>query len=42
MQERIVEIDSDSGFCFGVVNAITKAEKELEDSSAWSKAVFSR
>lgn len=33
MQERIVEIDSDSGFCFGVVNAITKAEKELEDSS---------
>ncbi|MDR0864300.1 MAG: 4-hydroxy-3-methylbut-2-enyl diphosphate reductase [Candidatus Symbiothrix sp.] len=26
---RIVEIDRDSGFCFGVVNAITNAEKEL-------------
>ena len=25
-----VEIDSDSGFCFGVVNAIEKAEKELD------------
>lgn len=25
-----VEIDEDSGFCFGVVNAIAKAEKELE------------
>jgi len=27
---RIVEIDCDSGFCFGVVNAIKNAEKELE------------
>ena len=26
---RIVEIDKDSGFCFGVVNAIENAEKEL-------------
>lgn len=26
---RIVEIDQDSGFCFGVVNAIKNAEKEL-------------
>ncbi|MDR0507140.1 MAG: 4-hydroxy-3-methylbut-2-enyl diphosphate reductase [Dysgonamonadaceae bacterium] len=26
---RIVEIDKDSGFCFGVVNAINSAEKEL-------------
>jgi 4-hydroxy-3-methylbut-2-enyl diphosphate reductase len=26
---RIVEIDKDSGFCFGVVNAIQSAEKEL-------------
>ena len=26
---RIVEIDKDSGFCFGVVNAINNAEKEL-------------
>ncbi|MDE6528301.1 MAG: 4-hydroxy-3-methylbut-2-enyl diphosphate reductase [Muribaculaceae bacterium] len=25
-----VEIDNDSGFCFGVVTAITKAEEELE------------
>lgn len=25
-----VEIDENSGFCFGVVNAITKAEEELE------------
>ena len=25
-----VEIDENSGFCFGVVNAIAKAEKELE------------
>ncbi|MBP7293379.1 MAG: 4-hydroxy-3-methylbut-2-enyl diphosphate reductase, partial [Bacteroides sp.] len=24
-----VEIDSGSGFCFGVVNAIKKAEEEL-------------
>lgn len=27
-----VEIDSNSGFCFGVVNAIRKAEKELDDT----------
>lgn len=26
-----IEIDINSGFCFGVVNAITKAEKELND-----------
>lgn len=26
----IVEIDEHSGFCFGVVNAIRKAEEELE------------
>lgn len=26
---RIVQIDQDSGFCFGVVNAIENAEKEL-------------
>ncbi|MDR3218017.1 MAG: 4-hydroxy-3-methylbut-2-enyl diphosphate reductase [Dysgonamonadaceae bacterium] len=26
---RIIEIDQSSGFCFGVVNAITHAEKEL-------------
>ena len=26
---KIVEIDQDSGFCFGVVNAIKRAEKEL-------------
>ena len=33
MSELRVEIDSDSGFCFGVVNAITKAERELEENS---------
>ena len=27
-----IEIDSDSGFCFGVVTAIRKAEEELEKS----------
>ena len=27
-----VEIDNDSGFCFGVVTAIKKAEEELEKS----------
>ncbi|MEG1998473.1 MAG: 4-hydroxy-3-methylbut-2-enyl diphosphate reductase, partial [Bacteroidales bacterium] len=26
-----VEIDAKSGFCFGVVNAIKKAEEELEN-----------
>ena len=25
-----VEIDANSGFCFGVVNAIAKAEEELQ------------
>ena len=25
-----VEIDNDSGFCFGVVTAIRKAEEELQ------------
>jgi 4-hydroxy-3-methylbut-2-enyl diphosphate reductase len=29
-----IEIDSNSGFCFGVVNAIQLAEKELENSDA--------
>ncbi len=29
----IVEIDKNSGFCFGVVTAITKAEEELSDTS---------
>ncbi|MDD6210301.1 MAG: 4-hydroxy-3-methylbut-2-enyl diphosphate reductase [Bacteroidales bacterium] len=28
--KKIVEIDRDSGFCFGVVNAIQRAEKELQ------------
>lgn len=28
----VVEIDNDSGFCFGVVTAIRKAEEELEKS----------
>ncbi len=31
---RHVEIDSGSGFCFGVVTAIQKAEEELEKSGA--------
>ncbi|GHT76084.1 4-hydroxy-3-methylbut-2-enyl diphosphate reductase [Bacteroidia bacterium] len=30
---RIIEIDQNSGFCFGVVNAIQSAEKELENNS---------
>ncbi|MCC8146051.1 MAG: 4-hydroxy-3-methylbut-2-enyl diphosphate reductase [Bacteroidales bacterium] len=30
---RIVEIDQDSGFCFGVVNAIKNAEQELASES---------
>ena len=30
---RIIEIDQASGFCFGVVNAIQSAEKELENSN---------
>ena len=29
-----VEIDSGSGFCFGVVTAIRKAEEELEKSGS--------
>lgn len=29
-----IEIDSDSGFCFGVVTAIRKAEEALEDSGS--------
>jgi 4-hydroxy-3-methylbut-2-enyl diphosphate reductase len=33
MNMRIVEIDQDSGFCFGVVNAIKNAEKELAEDS---------
>lgn len=35
-----IEIDADSGYCFGVVTAIRKAEEELEKSgspfSAWA------
>lgn len=31
-----VEIDSNSGFCFGVVTAITKAEAELNRAGALS------
>lgn len=33
MSRLRVEIDGDSGFCFGVVNAISKAEKELASSN---------
>lgn len=29
-----ISIDPDSGFCFGVVNAIRKAEEQLEDSGS--------
>ena len=29
----IIEIDEESGFCFGVVRAITTAEKELESGA---------
>lgn len=29
-----IEIDKDSGFCFGVVNAIRKAERELDEYSS--------
>ncbi|MDA3882744.1 MAG: 4-hydroxy-3-methylbut-2-enyl diphosphate reductase [Bacteroidales bacterium] len=29
--KNIIDIDASSGFCFGVVNAIKKAEKTLED-----------
>ena len=32
MQHPCVDIDNDSGFCFGVVNAIQKAEQELANS----------
>lgn len=32
MKNRIVEIDENSGFCFGVVTAINKAEQELSKS----------
>ena len=28
-----IEIDSGSGFCFGVTTAITKAETELSDGN---------
>lgn len=31
-RHRIIEIDTDSGFCFGVVTAIRKAEEVLEKS----------
>ena len=30
--KRMIEIDADSGFCFGVVTAIRKAEEELDKS----------
>ncbi len=33
MSKLKIEIDGDSGFCFGVVNAITKAENELESGT---------
>lgn len=33
MEEKKIEIDKKSGFCFGVVNAITKAEEELAKGS---------
>lgn len=33
MEEKQIEIDKKSGFCFGVVNAITKAEEELAKGS---------
>ena len=29
-----INIDTQSGFCFGVVNAITKAEEELDKSGS--------
>ena len=29
-----IEIDKGSGFCFGVVNAIQKAEKELQSGTS--------
>ena len=32
-EDVVVEIDSGSGFCFGVVNAINKAEQELRLSA---------
>ena len=33
-QNTIVEIDSKSGFCFGVINAIHQAEKALEETDS--------
>ena len=32
--DKKVEIDSDSGFCFGVVTAIKKAEEELAETGS--------
>lgn len=32
MSKVTIEIDKDSGFCFGVVTAITKAEEELDNT----------
>lgn len=32
--EVVIDIDSGSGFCFGVINAIRKAEKEIEASGS--------
>jgi len=31
----IIEIDKNSGFCFGVVNAITKVEEELKEGKIY-------
>ena len=33
-QNTIIEIDSKSGFCFGVINAIHQAEKALEETDS--------
>lgn len=33
-QDTVVEIDSKSGFCFGVINAIHQAEKALEETGS--------
>lgn len=32
--EVVIDIDSGSGFCFGVINAIRKAEKEIQESGS--------
>lgn len=35
-----VEIDEHSGFCFGVVNAIRKAEQELEKGALYVSVIL--